>query len=395
MVSSGLDVDGGGIDIFDGVDASFEAWESLDCHPPTIIMSDPITVEDEHKSFESVDAPHEEETQPDPDEELMLDQGNGRVWLVKVIVLVPFHNRTTFSEALHQVPKYLMERWSAIDVEDVHLASIRVYPSAAGPSGKKPRIVLFLPPNITPDQAADPQANQDPSRPVFVRNPAYTAHRPIEEPDAYELEMVNDAVDNQIVVAERPKDPLLSVSGATPSGGAVNPRARTTILTGRIKHDCNLRPVLSESYRRQMKERSRKYNLPKRQIQMIEDAGVPGGRGGVNRLSSGVGMGANSTFGNLIVRATLFLFHRFLTKVTPRSFHSRRNRSPQKALSNGWRGYHGISFLISSSIFSATNHDGGSSHYERRRSNLKHILRKCSAKLLSSIGMVNIMGCGS
>jgi len=96
VVSSGLDVDGGGIDIFDGVDASFEAWESLDCHPPTIIMSDPITVEDEHKSFESVDAPHEEETQPDPDEELMLDQGNGRVWLVKVIVLVPFHNRTTF-----------------------------------------------------------------------------------------------------------------------------------------------------------------------------------------------------------------------------------------------------------------------------------------------------------
>jgi transcription initiation factor TFIIF subunit beta len=106
--------------------------------------------------------------------------------------------------------------------------------------------------------------------------------------------MVNDSVDNQIVVAERPKDP-------TPSA-AVNTRARTTILTGRIKHDCNLRPVFSESYRRQMKERSRKYNTPQRQIRMIEDAGVSGGRGGINRLSSGVGVGAGSAFGDLIVR---------------------------------------------------------------------------------------------
>lgn len=40
-------------------------------------------MEDEKKRFDA-DAPPEEEAQPDPEEELMLDRGNGRVWLVKV-----------------------------------------------------------------------------------------------------------------------------------------------------------------------------------------------------------------------------------------------------------------------------------------------------------------------
>jgi hypothetical protein len=40
-------------------------------------------VEDEKKPFDA-ENPEEEDSQPDPDEHLMLDQGNGRVWLVKV-----------------------------------------------------------------------------------------------------------------------------------------------------------------------------------------------------------------------------------------------------------------------------------------------------------------------
>jgi hypothetical protein len=40
-------------------------------------------MEEESKPFE-VDDHHEDDTQPDPDENLMLEQGNGRVWLVKV-----------------------------------------------------------------------------------------------------------------------------------------------------------------------------------------------------------------------------------------------------------------------------------------------------------------------
>lgn len=53
-----------------------------------------------------------------------------------------------------------------------------------------------------------------------------------------------------------------------------------------------------------------KYNTPTRQIRMIEDAGVPGGRGGVNRLSSGVGVGAGGAFGDLIVRLHFSLVNR-------------------------------------------------------------------------------------
>ena len=40
-------------------------------------------IDDEKKPFD-VENPEEEDSQPDPDEHLMLDQGNGRVWLVKV-----------------------------------------------------------------------------------------------------------------------------------------------------------------------------------------------------------------------------------------------------------------------------------------------------------------------
>jgi hypothetical protein len=40
-------------------------------------------VEDEKKPFDA-EVGAEDDSQPDPDEQLMLDQGNGRVWLVKV-----------------------------------------------------------------------------------------------------------------------------------------------------------------------------------------------------------------------------------------------------------------------------------------------------------------------
>ena len=94
----------------------------------------------------------------------------------------------------------------------------------------------------------------------------------------------------------------MSAAAATP-----NTRARTTILTGRIKHECNLRPAFSASYRRQMKERHRKYNTPVRQIRMMETEDVPGGKGGINRLTSGVGVGARNAFGDFIVRRLFYI----------------------------------------------------------------------------------------
>jgi len=45
-------------------------------------------VEDEKKTFDAENA-QDDDAQPDPDEHLMLDQGNGRVWLVKVRTTPP------------------------------------------------------------------------------------------------------------------------------------------------------------------------------------------------------------------------------------------------------------------------------------------------------------------
>ncbi|KIP04282.1 hypothetical protein PHLGIDRAFT_129621 [Phlebiopsis gigantea 11061_1 CR5-6] len=183
-------------------------------------------VEDEKKDF---DAEQADESQPDPDEPLMMESGNGRVWLVKI-------------------PRHLMEQWSSVSEEDVHLATIRVYHNAKSAAGKTPRIVLMLPPLA--NQAGEPG-------------------------DEYELDMVNESVENQFVVAEREKEP-----------GTAS-RARTTILTGRVKHECNLRPVLTDRYRQRLKMRNMKANLPSRTIKRIEDE-HPGDRGSINRLTSGV-----------------------------------------------------------------------------------------------------------
>lgn len=45
---------------------------------------DDTAVEDEKKPFDAEQADHEDGVQPDPEETLMMETGNGRVWLVKV-----------------------------------------------------------------------------------------------------------------------------------------------------------------------------------------------------------------------------------------------------------------------------------------------------------------------
>ena len=145
-----------------------------------------------------------------------------------------------------------MERWGNVNREDVHLATIRVFKASS-------RIKLYLPENPT--------------------NP--------EEPREYELDMVQESVESQLVVAEKEKEP--------------GSRARTTILAGKVKHECNLRPVFTEKYRKRVRDRHREVNTRSRQIKMIEE--VTSGRGSVNMLSSGV---ANtSAFSDLVVRTCL------------------------------------------------------------------------------------------
>ncbi|KAJ7714478.1 transcription initiation factor IIF, beta subunit-domain-containing protein [Mycena maculata] len=233
-----------------------------------------VAGDDDKKPFE-VGVDGEDDAQPDPDEQLMLDQGHGKVWLVKI-------------------PKFLLERWTAINAEDVHLATVRVYPSTK--PGERTRMFLFLPPNADPAKKQTPTP-QNPTRPHFAHATSYAVDGA--EPDCYELDMVNDNVENQVVIAERPKDPSLSVSTSA-AAATPNTRARTTILTGRIKHDCNLRPALTASYRRQMRERHIKANTPARQIMRIEDAGIVGGAGGIRRLTSGVGVGAGGAFKEMV-----------------------------------------------------------------------------------------------
>ncbi len=182
-----------------------------------------------------------------------------------------------------------MERWAAVNVEDVHLATLRVYNDALGPGGRGPRIFLFLPPA--------PNTPNDPRRPTFASST--TLPTTSTEPDCYELDMVNDSVDNQIVVAERPKDASFNISDAPVTPSAPNSRARTTILTGRVKHECSLRPGFNENYRKQMRERHLKYNTPQRQIRIMEqEVGMT--KSGINRLASGAGP-STSTFSDLVV----------------------------------------------------------------------------------------------
>ena len=150
-----------------------------------------------------------------------------------------------------------MKIWSTIDEEGHHLATIRVYPNDKTIS-KKPRIVLTV---------AEGQGE-------------YAGEQ-------YELDMTNEAVENQVVIAEREKNP-----------GSGN-RARTTILTGRVKHDCNLSPVFNKRYRERVRNRNIAANQPKRTIRKIEDE-HPGDRGTINRLTSGVSN--TNGFSDLIVR---------------------------------------------------------------------------------------------
>ena len=46
---------------------------------------DDAMMEDEKKPFDAEIAGNEDETQPDPDEAVMMEAGYGRVWLVKVL----------------------------------------------------------------------------------------------------------------------------------------------------------------------------------------------------------------------------------------------------------------------------------------------------------------------
>ena len=57
-------------------------------HPDHDTMDD-VAVEDEKKPFDAETGANDEDSQPDPDESLLMESGNGRVWLVKVHHTLP------------------------------------------------------------------------------------------------------------------------------------------------------------------------------------------------------------------------------------------------------------------------------------------------------------------
>ena len=123
--------------------------------------------EDEKKPLvDAAMAADDSDQQSDPDEHLMLDQGNGAVWSVRVrqstfarqtklrFALHP-RSRNTFSNGGKQ--PLLAERRVRCSLQCrelvtyrplAHLATLRVYQNFYG--NRKHRIILFLPPNVDP-----------------------------------------------------------------------------------------------------------------------------------------------------------------------------------------------------------------------------------------------------
>lgn len=163
-----------------------------------------------------------------------------------------------------------MEQWSAVDRDDAHLATIRVFDR--DPVTGNQRIVLLVPPD------SDPDGN--------------------DTPDEYELDMVNESVENAVVIAEREKAP--------------GSRARTTILTGRVKHECNLRPLISDSYRRRMRHRTAKVTKRTRATKLVDQSGS--GRSALNMLNSGISPSA-AAFSTLVVSRFVSMLHRPFIKM--------------------------------------------------------------------------------
>lgn len=216
-----------------------------------------------------------------------------------------------------------MEKWSSVDKDNMHLATIRVYNK--DPKSGKQRIVLLV-----------------------------NAETPEGEVEEFEMDMVNEEVDNQIVVAEREKEP--------------GSRARTTILTGRVKHECNLRPVFNESYRQRMRERNRAANTPVRQTRLIDEV-MTGNRGGINMLSSGVT--SSNTFSTLVVRRQPVSQQSY--RAHDSAFRRKRSRNPSKALSRGLLVCHAINYWTCSSGCIAKGLVGLQRICGREQNNLKHI----------------------
>ncbi|GJJ08168.1 hypothetical protein Clacol_002376 [Clathrus columnatus] len=213
---------------------------------------DTKTATDEKKPLNSLEDTRYDDAQPDPDEILSLpfESTSGRIWLIKL-------------------PKFLMKRWLAVETGDQLLGTLRVW-NERDRRTEKQFMSLFVP------------SEKDPSV--------------LEE---FKLDMVQEKVRNQYVIASTDKDPKNPTN-----------RAKSTIMSGRVKHEVNVRPTYNADYSSRMRARVAAASKPVRQIKMIEES-MGGERGNINMLSSGINQ-RTSSFDSLVIRILLFAIVSFL-----------------------------------------------------------------------------------
>ncbi|KAI9000517.1 transcription initiation factor IIF, beta subunit-domain-containing protein [Trametes punicea] len=189
-----------------------------------------------------------EESDYEDDDLMQVEPGDGKLLIVKI-------------------PKHLMERWSAIDEDGAHLATIRVYPPprAAAPyraAATKPRIVLTLPPEpdddgLGPDEYEMDMSSADPAAPF----------------NEYVVAEYDSAIARYF---EHPPAPGAKVHGARKdrTKSKKNRRTRRVALAGMVTHHCTLRSVLSERLRQRVHARTVEANTPKRRTVYLGHVGL-------------------------------------------------------------------------------------------------------------------------
>ncbi|GAN05258.1 transcription factor TFIIF complex beta subunit Tfg2 [Mucor ambiguus] len=142
----------------------------------------------------------------DDAEDLKLDDVNTKVWLVKV-------------------PKFLAEKWRAVDEDNVNLGSIRIYNKP--PPGKSANIALVLP--------------EDETTPNL--------------PKEYSIHITPGEVHNKFVFSE------------DQNGGKA--------ISGTVHHECSATPSQFSTYRNIMRKRVLEAGTPQRSVQVLGQNNQP------------------------------------------------------------------------------------------------------------------------
>ncbi|KAH9856527.1 transcription initiation factor IIF, beta subunit-domain-containing protein, partial [Lenzites betulinus] len=208
------------------------------------------------------------------DDLMQVEPGDGKLFMVKI-------------------PKHLMERWSAIDEEDILLATIRVYPGRAAPAhysvsareaAARPRIVLSLPledddDRLGPDEYEMDMGVTDGAVPFNDPSPSHSSSS-----SSATAARARSATPAPRKISKKQKQKGI----AAPAPQAHTRRRRRIALAGVVTHHCSLRAVLSTRMRERVRARSVAANTPKRQIVFLAD--------GVRPVPSGGGVGGSRPF---------------------------------------------------------------------------------------------------